>query len=55
MFGRFFVKGSCPVVSSSVALASFVAVGLMTSLQAHAQDTWTLSSSLSGDWLILQR
>ena len=28
MFGRFFVKGSCPAVRSAAALASFVAVVL---------------------------
>ena len=50
MSGRLFVKGSCPTVRSAAALASFVAVVLMGSLQVHAQDTWTLSSSLSGDW-----
>jgi hypothetical protein len=47
MIGRFFVKGSCPAVNSSVALGSFVAVMLFGSLQAHAQVYWSKSS---GDW-----
>ena len=54
MFGRFdstFMKSRCLAARLSVApFASFVAVVLMASLQARAQDTWTLSSSLSGDW-----
>ena len=48
MFGRLFVKGSCPVASWSAALASFVAVVLLGSLQAHAQVYW--SNTASGDW-----
>jgi autotransporter-associated beta strand protein len=48
MFGKLFVKGSCPVASWSAALASFVAVVLLGSLQAHAQVYW--SNTASGDW-----
>ena len=50
-FDKFFRSSRCRTARlSAVASASFVAVVLMTSLQAHGQDTWTLSSSLSGDW-----
>ena len=51
MVGKFHIRSSCRMARLlAVPFASFVAVVVMGSLQAHVQDTWTLSSSLSGDW-----
>ena len=52
MVAKSSLRSSCRAARLSVvASASFVAVVLMTSLQAHGQDSyWTLSPSVSGNW-----
>ena len=52
MVAKSSLRNSCRAARLSVvASASLVALVLMTSLQAHAQDSyWTLSPSVSGNW-----